>query len=72
LYRAGLLHNTLCLVGVVKFRGLVWFGLVWFGLVWFGLVWVGLVWFGLVWFGLFSIFLKIMSHVCFTCEGVLG
>jgi hypothetical protein len=31
-----------------------------------------LVWFGLVWFGLFSIFLKIMSHVCFTCEGVLG
>jgi len=27
------------------------------------------IWFGLVWFG-FS--LKVMSHVCFTCEGVLG
>ena len=51
-------------MGVVNFRGLVWFGLVWFGLVWFGLVWFGLVWFGFC--------LKVMSHVCFTCEGVLG
>jgi hypothetical protein len=27
------------------------------------------IWFGLVWFGFC---LKVMSHVCFTCEGVLG